>query len=1020
MNHTLGEPATPASIDSILHPILKKWFYSTFKTYSDAQLFSFFPILSQKHTLVCAPTGTGKTLSAFLSILHDLQTNPHQGIHTIYISPLKSLNFDIARNLTQPLAQMESSITVGIRVGDTTASQRASQKKNPPNILVTTPESLALLTTSSFSQHFSTLKYIIIDEIHHLISSKRGAHLSLLLESICAKNPSITRIGLSATLSQPQLGASFLTGTKSSAIICEIQTKKAIDIRYESVGSFISETEETIAQKRLDKIHKLIQSHKSTLVFCNTRQLSERFVAELKQTYPQEYYEINEEPPFEKSQLIGAHHSSLSFEIRSEMEQKLKAGKMKALCTSSSLELGIDIGYIDLVIQIGSPKSVTRLLQRIGRAGHKVGAISTGILFALDALDEIECIGISELAMQKKLEPLVCIHPAYDICMQWIIGEVLLSPKTKTELYDTITRSYVYAKMTLEQFENCMALLVLEQSAVGLYPKVRITNQTYNTVAKNMQNTVQHNVQNNVKHNVQNNVKHNVQNNVKHNVQQNAFKQQTINDELVSSNISPYIFYQNCGSIVEGGSIKVVCNHQLIGTVEEDFAQSLKPSDIFILGAQSYRFIRMTGMTLFVQLVEGRTNTIPRWRSDSLSTPYETFESFNNPAIENKIKQSPVYLAQEQILLQRTIRDQLKRTENNQLQKQESGPQNKQKKNQQQTQETNNKKCVLTKDIFVERFFDANMHYVVIHTQVGRKVNEALCTLFLYAIKKQSSTISYGVFEWGFYLCSMYELSISAIPHRIGVGKAKLVLDNALEETEHIKRRFRAVSTRSFSILRRYKQSQKTVGQLQMKSQFLYYTLRSQNPILFMEAKQEVLSTVMDITHAQQIIDEIVQGKRVFIEFQTDIPTPFSACMLSNSLDMLTASNKHLYVVRCAQLGLARITQTSSLETENKFDLQKKIAIQKQAQAFSYTTFWNEKNEQVKTDFVSQAQFIARKLQLDEKIRHELLYFCDSAHTGPYSQEFLAWINELLTGAIPKIWSDELVLFLKQKIKEYL
>jgi ATP-dependent helicase Lhr and Lhr-like helicase len=911
MSHSFGQRALPADIDAILDPTIKQWFYQSFKTYSDAQLFSFFPILSRNHTLVCAPTGTGKTLSAFLSILHDLHINPHQGIHTLYISPLKSLNFDIARNLLEPLTQMRSTITVGIRVGDTTPAQRAAQKKHPPNILVTTPESLALLLTSSFASHFSQLKYVIIDEIHHVLSSKRGAHLSLLLESLRVRSPHITRIGLSATLANPQLGASYLAGTNATAVICEVQSAKALDLRCQSVGSFIDDSYQTIAQNRLSSIHSFIQSHKSTLIFCNTRQLSERVVADLKEAYPQDYYEINEEPPFEKSQLIGAHHSSLSFEIRSEMEQKLKAGKMKAICTSSSLELGIDIGYVDLVIQIGSPKSVTRLLQRIGRAGHKLGATSTGVLFALDALDEIECVAICELAKIKQLEPLDCIHPAFDICMQWILGEVLLESKSLSYLYQTLKQSFVYRSVTIEQFSQCIDLLRLEQSSVGLYPKITVTN------------------------------------------------------EQVSSRISPFVFYQNSGSIVESGSIRVVCGHQLIGTVEEDFAQSLKPSDVFILGAQSYRFIRLTGMTLFVQLIEGRTNTIPRWRSDALSLSYESITSFSQPGVSEAIRLLPLFKAQELVLA--TTQQDIK---------------------------------LFGTDILVERFFDANMHYVFFHTPFGRKVNEALCTLFLFATKKQGSSISYGVFDFGFFLCSTYELSFQSIAHRIGLGKARVVLDIALEETEHIKRRFRGVSTRSFSILRRYKQSQKTVGQLQMKSQFLYYTLRSQNPVLFSEAKQEVLSVIMDISHAQQIIDDLIKGSRRFIEIHTTVPTPFSACMLALSLDMLSIEHKQAYVVRAVRLGLKPNPQESRV--------------------FSYTSFWNEEETRVKQDFVSQAHFIARKLQLDSAISHELLSFCDSSHRGPYSPEFLSWLHTLLSGAIPRIWSDELILFLKEKLQEYL
>jgi len=366
----IEDPRKKEDVEKILHPFVREWFFSKFKEFSLPQLYGVMEVHEGNNVLISAPTGATKTLTAFLSILNELVTLDLAGvleekIYAVYISPLKALSNDISVNLVKPLEEIneiakkngkELKIRVGVRTGDTTPSERAKMMRKVPHIFISTPESFAIsLTTTKFREHLRNVRYCIIDEIHALADNKRGVHLNLSVERLFdLTKEEFCRIGLSATVSPLEEIANYLVGVDRNCKIVDVQFIKKMDLKVLSpVEDMINSTYEEQHDEMYDLIDKLIQDHKTTLIFTNTRAATERVVHHLKEKFPKKYTEN-----------IGAHHGSLSKESRLSLENRLRAGELKVVVCSTSLELGLDIGFIDLVICLGSPKGVARFLQR--------------------------------------------------------------------------------------------------------------------------------------------------------------------------------------------------------------------------------------------------------------------------------------------------------------------------------------------------------------------------------------------------------------------------------------------------------------------------------------------------------------------------------------------------------------------------------------------------------------------------------------------------------------------------------
>src|SRR5687768_5437715 len=459
----------------LFHPAVASWFGRTFPSPTDPQLQAWPEIKKQRHTLIAAPTGSGKTLAAFMSAIDDLVRLGVDGqlddtTHVIYVSPLKALSNDIQRNLQTPLEGIqkelqamglpEVSIRTLVRTGDTPAAERTAMTKRPPHIVVTTPESLYILLTSDGGRRMlETARTLIVDEIHAVVGDKRGSHLALSIERLEQlvrqkhADVSLTRIGLSATQRPIEDVARFLVGTEkiredgnpNCAIVDSGHTRQ-LDIAIELTDSPLQAVMSgEVWEEVYDRLAQLIRQHKTTLVFVNTRRLAERVARHLGERVGDEN--------------IAAHHGSLAREQRLTAEQRLKAGELSALVATASLELGIDIGDVNLVCQLGSTRSIASFLQRVGRSNHTVAGFPKGRIFPLSRDELVECAAIIDSVRRGELDRLEIPERPLDILAQQIVAAVAAEEWGEDDLFAMVRRAYPYRNLEREQFDAILRML---------------------------------------------------------------------------------------------------------------------------------------------------------------------------------------------------------------------------------------------------------------------------------------------------------------------------------------------------------------------------------------------------------------------------------------------------------------------------------------------------------------------------------------------------------------------------------
>jgi len=451
------------------HPAVAAWFNQHFAVPTTAQARAWPFIQAGYSTLVAAPTGSGKTLTAFLCTLDTFVRDAlaHDGTLpdatlTVYVSPLKALSNDIHANLNLPLAGIAAElarrhlpvpmIRTAVRTGDTPLSERAALIKRAPHILVTTPESLyVLLTSTSGRRMLATARTVIVDEIHALANNKRGSHLALSLERLDAlAGRKLTRIGLSATQKPVEAVARFLVGGGNDmpldCAIVDMGHQRERDLALELPPTPLEAVmANDVWESVYDRIAELIAAHRTTLVFVNSRRMAERAARHLAERLGHE--------------AIAAYHGSLAKTQRLNAEQRLKQGKLKALVATASLELGIDIGAIDLVCQLGSPHAIAPFLQRVGRAGHQVGSVSKGRLFPLSRDDLIECTALLDCVRRGELETLHIPSAPLDVLAQQLVAETACADWDENALFACIARAAPYAALTRTQFNDVLIML---------------------------------------------------------------------------------------------------------------------------------------------------------------------------------------------------------------------------------------------------------------------------------------------------------------------------------------------------------------------------------------------------------------------------------------------------------------------------------------------------------------------------------------------------------------------------------
>src|SRR5690349_11158298 len=446
------------------HPLVRDWFVNRFGSPTEPQMEGWPHILAGKTTLISAPTGSGKTLAAFLTCIDTLVRKALAGdlfdtTEILYVSPLKALGNDIQKNLESPLAEIMElagqrgllmpQIRVAVRTGDTLMHDRQKMLRRPPHILVTTPESLYILLTAQKSRSIlKDVKTVIVDEIHAVADDKRGAHLTLSLERLDAlTGRRATRIGLSATQKPLETVTHFLTGAgQPDPVVVNIGHRRQLDLAVEVPGQELGPVASNeLWDETYDRIAQLVQEHRSTLVFVNTRKMAERVAFNLAERLGEDQ--------------VAAHHGSLARKLRLEAENKLKNGEVKVLVATASLELGIDVGFVDLSLHIGSPRSIAVALQRFGRAGHWRGAVPKGRFFPTTRDELIECAALVRCIHRGELDRLIIPDAPLDVLAQQIVAACSAEEWGEDELLALIRRAYPYRDLSDKDYEDLLVML---------------------------------------------------------------------------------------------------------------------------------------------------------------------------------------------------------------------------------------------------------------------------------------------------------------------------------------------------------------------------------------------------------------------------------------------------------------------------------------------------------------------------------------------------------------------------------
>ena len=575
-------------------PVVRAWFQEQFEGPTEAQARGWESIAQGKHTLISAPTGSGKTLAAFLKCIDDLiweglDVGLEDITQIVYVSPLKALSNDIERNLEGPLAEITTKseemgipapeIRVGLRTGDTKASQRQSMAKRPPHILITTPESLyILLTSKSGRQGLRGVKKLIIDEIHAVADDKRGSHLSLSMERLCdlAEGP-VTRIGLSATQKPIEEVARFLVGNANigesgepDCLIVNSGHSRKIDLAIEMPGSELGPiASHELWAETLDRVIELAEGHGTTLLFVNTRRLVERVAHQLTEKMGEE--------------AIAAHHGSMSRERRYQAEQALKAGKIKICVATASLELGIDVGQVDLVCQIGSPRSIGLLMQRVGRSGHTIYGTPKGRMFPLTRDELLECLALARAVRRQNLDTLSIPKWPLDVLAQQIVAGCVAEEWDEDELFDTFRKAYPYRDLPREQFDEVVKIL-----ADGVAPREGRRSA--------------------------------------------HLHRDGVGGTLRARRGARITALTSGGAIPDTADYDVIADPEgvFVGTVNEDFAIESMRGDIFLLGNTPWRIRRVESGRVRVEDAQGEAPTIPFWLGEAPGRTWELSEEITD------------------------------------------------------------------------------------------------------------------------------------------------------------------------------------------------------------------------------------------------------------------------------------------------------------------------------------------------------------------------------------------------------
>lgn len=820
MSHTLKQSA------------VTQWFTRTFPAPTPAQANAWPHIEAGRNVLIVSPTGTGKTFAAFLSVLNELallhEANALRStIYAVYVSPLRALSYDLEKNLNEPLRQIygeKPPIRVGLRSGDTTAAERQRQHTRPPHILLTTPESLALLLSQEkWLPLLSSVRWMIVDEIHALAENKRGAHLSLSMERldrlVSEHGGKMQRIGLSATVAPLSEVAQFLVGTHRSCEVVDVSTAKKVDLRvYSPLGKDPYPPSGYTGQRLIRELARLITENRTTLVFTNTRSGAEAATFWLHQALP------------ELSGQIECHHASLDRDVRQEVEDRLKRGELRAVVCSTSLELGIDIGSVDLVVMMSTPKGVSRALQRTGRAGHNISVTSRGLLMATNMNDLVECCATALLARTRQLDPVRLPKAPLDVLAQQLVSMGCIRAWQRSDAFELVRGAYPYRALPQSDFDDVLDYLAgggkaLRQQYTEVFGKINLTDDAFET------------------------------------------RSGRVRRDLL----------QNIGVIPNEGVVRVKLKGRTLGMIEEIFVRNLQVGDIFIIAGRPVRLDRIGMMECFVTRADSAVPTVPRWNANKMPLTNKVAEEIISFRGELRRR---IEAAEEDAELAGDLMDWIAR-------RLECGDANaqiilKMYAAQHRLSEIPTADFLLVENLLSQpveiegalteakskranqartRWLERTARHYFFHCLIGRNGNEALSRAIALRLSRLRGGNAVATpDDYGFVLTvtPQQNFTVDDLPQLLSPERFAEDLHESLSRSDLLKYHFRNAAQTGMMVYRNYFGEQKSVRKLQWSSEVIFNVLQQYEPdhVLLREARRDAVHTYIDVEGALSFLQQ--------------------------------------------------------------------------------------------------------------------------------------------------------------------
>ncbi len=868
MNHNSSKSAD--DLLGRLHPQLARWFASAYPNFTHAQQLCVPAILDRESILLTSPTGSGKTLAAFLGIFDALLRQLDDGalsssVQCIYVSPLRALAYDIGKNIRAPIVGMglEKTVRIHLRTGDTPTSDRVKFRDRAAHILVTTPESLAvMLAQERYAAHFAECRFVVVDELHSFAGNKRGADLTLSLERLerlrSQTNPNATplcRVGLSATAAPLDVLARFLVGEGRECRIAEARVEKDSLVEVFSPIRRKPYPPAGYTGVRLyAELAELIRRRQSVLVFTNVRSAAEQVGLRLKELLP------------DLAPQIEIHHASLDRSVRLEVEDRLKNGELRAVVCSTSLEMGIDIGAVDLVVMVATPKGVSRAIQRIGRSGHSLDRNSHGVLVATNINDLVEATVTAKLVRERALDPIKIQEKPYDVVAQHVVGLAAVAPVHSEEIFALVRRAYPFRDLTRAEFDRILEYLegggvTLEREYAGVFGKIRVE------------------------------------------------------DGLITL-AHPRIareFLVNIGTIHSEGFIDVLLRRRRLGSVEENFIKQLRIGDLFVLGGRIVRLIDTGVQEAYVERADGELPTVPRWNAAKMpltsglaravrqlrtELAAQVEGSSDDPEIADWLVERYHLSAANAQAIVELFRAQLRISE-----------------------------IPIGRKMLIELYREGRHSHYFFHSLIGRSANDALSRIVALRVKERIGGNALATIDdYGFLLTlrRFQELPLSDLRECFGRENAERDLAAALRGSELVKWQFRGVAQTGLMVPRNLPGKKRQPKQLSWSAEVLFRVLERHEPDhpLLIEAYRQATHTFLDADAAYQFLDKVPAFNWKLLELPTVSPFSFAiyASVIKENmmLEDPTAAIERIYREMYAKVESATATSSAPGEEERE------------------------------------------------------------------------------------------------------